>query len=394
MFTRYLVLFFIPLSILAESKITDAFINGNIDAEVQLFYYKIDKENKDLAYATSLGGFLKYTTDTNNTIFASLGFHTSNKVGNAKNERLTLLFDNDKDSNYFIANSEAFLAYETSTRVIKLGNMLLNTPMMNNDNTRIVPWSYQGFAYTGDITADTRVQLYYINAIRSHTSNRYKKNSASGEIGHSGVSMLSLHYSGMDGIMLQSYYYYAPELYSTFVFQTDYEYSLSDTTLLCLGTQYFNSGSGGKYAKSTNIYGGDDINLVALKANIDTDKWQLSLNYSQNFGVSGLLRGYGGLAKVYTSSMVANGRGNYKPETWMLKSSYNLPFKSYDSEIGFRLTNTKVHDSRGHGFNAYYLHYKQYFNADASLYIRYENLNFTTDKNSASFFRIITKYRF
>jgi hypothetical protein len=67
------------------------------------------------------------------------------------------------------------------------------------------------------------------------------------------------------------------------------------------------------------------------------------LNYSQNFGISGIVKGYGGLAKVFTTSMIANGRGNYKPETWMLKTEYNLPYGKWgQSELAFTYTNTRV----------------------------------------------------
>ena len=392
---KYLLFFtFISFSLLGDSKIQDAFANGNVDGEIQAFYYNINKKRDSFSHATALGGFLKYTTDTNNSFFGTVGFHTSNSIGSSKKPKATLLFNNDKDASSFSVVSEAFLAYKTSSRVIKIGNLMLNTPMANDDTTRIVPFSYQAFAYTGNITQDTRVELYYINAIRSNTSDSYKKKSASGEIGDSGVSMLGLHYSGMEGIKFHSYYYYAPELYSTLVLQSDYEYAIDKEMLLCFGVQYFNSGDGGEYANTTGLYGGDDINLLALRANVEADDWHVSLNYSQNFGLSGILRGYGGLAKVYTSSMIANGRGNYKPETWMLKTSYELPFKSHHSEVALRVTNTKVHDSRGYGFNAYYLHFKHYFSDEASLFVRYENMNFEKDKIDSDYLRIIAKYEF
>lgn len=271
---------------------------------------------------------------------------------------------------------------------------MLKTPMMNDDTTRIVPWSYHGFAYIGESIKDIKAQLYYIRSIRSLTSNKYKKESASGKFGNSGISMLSLHYIGINGLKTQAFYYYAPELYSTFVAQTDYELSVDNNHLFCIGSQYFNSGDGGEYAVTENKNGGDDINLLAIRTSVDTDDWMISINYSQNFGVSGIVKGYGGLANVYTTSMIANGRGNYKPETWMLKSSYNLPLGSHDSELAFRLTNTQVNDPRGDGFNAYYFHFKHYFTKEASIYLRYENLDYTSNKSDSAYFRAIVSYKF
>ena len=371
-----------------------AFTNGHVEGEAKLFYYNSEKESGTDSYATSLGGSLKYTTDSKNKLFASLGFHTSNPVGTALNPLLTSLFNNEKNASTLTTISESFLAYQAKNRVIRVGNVRLKTPMMNDDTTRVVPWSYQGFTYTGTAIKDTKVQLNYIRSIRSYTSDKYTQNSASGSIGNSGLSMLALDYRGLKDFIIQGYYYYAPELYSTFVAKVDYQYHADKETLLCLGAQYFNSGEGGEYARTESRYGGDDINLIAFRVLLDREDYSISLNYSNNFGISGIVKGYGGLAKVYTTSMVANGRGNYKPETWMLKSTYKLPLNSYDSEVAFRLTDTKTNDSRGNSFNAYYFHFKHYFNKEASIYLRYEKLNYSSDKSDAAFFRAIASYRF
>lgn len=367
------------------------------EGEIKLFHYSIEKETEANAYATSLGGFLKYTSDVKNSFFGSVRFDTSNPIAANKNKTNTKLFNNDDNANSLIVNSEAFVAYKTKERIIRLGRVTLNTPMMNNDTTRVVPWSYQGFTYTGLVSEHTKVQLNYITKIRSFISPSYKKESASGEIGNDGITMLSFHYNNiynLHNFNIQSYYYYAPKLYSTFVLQTDYQYLIDDATMFCLGMQYFKSGHGGEFADTQNINGGDDIDLVALRIMLDNDQYSISLNYSQNFGLSGVLKGYGGLSKTYTTSMVANGRANYKPETWMLKSSYYLPTDSQNTEVALNLTNTKAHDSRGYGFNSIYLHLKHYFTADASIYFRYEQIDYDTAKSDASFFRTIAQYRF
>ena len=382
-----------PSLLLSDSKLSSAFANAYVEGELELFYYDIDRKS-NYAQASSLGGSLKYTTDTKFPLFASLGFHSANPIGKSHNPILTTMFNNDNNASVLNVVSESFLAYRAKKRILKLGNVRLKTPMMNDDTTRTVPWSYQGFTYTGTAIKDTKIQLNYISAIRSNTSPTYKKESASGKIGDSGISMLGVTNTSVEGLNLQAYYYYVPELYSTFISQIDYQFAIEKNTLLCFGLQYYKSGNGGKYVKTENRNGGDDIDLLALRINLDAKDFEASLNYSQNFGISGLVKGYGGLSKVYTSSMIANGRGNYKPETWMLKSSYNLPLGLYESEVAFRLTDTKTKDSRGNNFQAYYLHFKHYFTKEASVFLRYENLDFDNQKDDTSFFRAIFNYRF
>jgi hypothetical protein len=370
------------------------FEEGLVEGEVKVFNYDIRKDTAENAWANALGGYLKYTTSKKSPLYAAVRFHTSNPIGPNENPESTQLFDNGNDASGFVANSEAYLAWHSGKRILKAGNLMLTTPMMNDDTTRIVPWSYQGAAYTATALPDTKVQLYHITAIRSYTSSEYTKESASGDIG-SGVTMLGLHYEGIRELELKSYYYYAPDLYSTFIAQADYKHSLDESHSFCLGIQYFNSGHGGKYADRENKNGGDDIDLIALKASYDTSDWMFNLNYSRNFGISGIVKGYGGLAKVYTTSMIANGRGNYMPETWMLKIDHDLPeIRWGESDIALTLTRTRAHDERGSDFDAIYLHWRHEFDADTLLYARYERLHYYDERNNESFFRVIFSHKF
>ena len=390
----YLLLLLTPVFVIGESMLPSAITQGNVEGQIKLFYSQIDKETEEDAYATALGGYLKYSTDVNRTLYAAVRFHTSQPVGPSLNRENTALF-NSETGDQLTVNSEAYIGWRSEERVLKVGNLMLKTPMMNDDTTRIVPWSYQGAAYTGRAIPHTKVQLYHISQIRSHTSDSYKKESASGEIGSAGVTMLSVEYDGIESVDLQSYYYYAPDLYSTFIVQADYKYVMDEHNLFCLSIQYFNSGNGGEFAQRENKNGGDDIDLLALRAGYDAEDFTVSLNYSQNFGLSGIVKGYGGLAKVFTTSMVANGRGNYKPETWMLKGIYDLPRTLWgESELALNLTHTKTHDSRGDEFDALYLHFKQRFNIDTSLFVRYENIDYKSDKSDVMYFRVIAAYNF
>ena len=88
-------------------------------------------------------------------------------------------------------------------------------------------------------------------------------------------------------------------------------------------------------------------------------------------------------------------RVNYKPETWMLKTRYDFPVTDWgQSEVAFWLTNTRVNDNRGNDFDFYFLHWRHYFNTNTSLFIRFEKLDYKTDKRDAAFLRIIAACHF
>ncbi len=393
-----IILFFFLQSFLSaqdQNALSQAFPRGKVLGNITLFAYNIDKKNEEASYATALGGFLKYSTDSSNPLFASVRFHQSSPVGPDKNREDTRLFNNDRGGSSLSALSESFIAYRHGNRILKAGNMMLETPMMNDDTTRIVPWSYQGFAFTSEKLSDTKVQLNYITQIRENTSADYKQESASGEF-DKGISMLGITYEGIKEFSLQAYYYHAPELYSTFVGQLDYEHTLDEEYLFCFGLQYYKSGNGGKYNDPLSRNGGDDIDLLATRFSIDGNNWNLGINYSQNFGLSGIIRGYGGLARVYTTSMIANGRGNFRPETWMLKSRYDLdPFEYGQSELALWLTHTRTHEPEGEDFNAYYTHLRHYFNTETSVYIRFEAIDYLSQhKTDVTHLRLIASYDF
>jgi hypothetical protein len=215
---------------MAESGIAEVFSKGAVHGQIKLFSYDIDKASDDDAYANAVGGYLKYSTDTKMPLYASVRFHISQPVGYSKNPEDTALFNNDKNADTLAVNSEAFIGWNGRNRTLKVGNLMLSTPMMNDDRTRIVPWSDQGAAATGETLPDTRVQLYHIRQIRSHTSSKYTKESASGEIG-SGITMLGIQYDGFEHFDLQSYYYYAPDLYSTFIAQVDYKLIIDEDNI-------------------------------------------------------------------------------------------------------------------------------------------------------------------
>jgi len=93
--------------------------------------------------------------------------------------------------------------------------------------------------------------------------------------------------------------------------------------------------------------------------------------------------------------MVANGRFNFQPETWMLHSWFDVvPLPYGHSEFALWLANTRVHDERGDDFNAYYTHLRHYFNADTSVYLRFEAIDYLNGKEDVNYLRLIASYNF
>ncbi|SFZ98763.1 hypothetical protein MNB_SV-5-1436 [hydrothermal vent metagenome] len=362
------------------SNMPEFITEGVVNSEVQYFYLETNKpgDGKPNSYANSLGGYFQYTTSKSHIFYASFKMYASIPMGGGSNRGATGLFTKP-EGDALLTSAEAYLAMNTPNGTVKVGNFMLNTPVMNIDPTRIVPWSYRGIGYEDSNIANTKLALYHITEVRDMYSNRYDKESASGDIGDSGITMASVKYTGISNLVLQTYYYYAPDLYDTFFAQADYAYGLSDNNKLRFGIQYFGTLNGGENVGSkTSLMGADDAKLFGARVGYDSSNFDIYLNYSQNFGESGLLKGYGGLTKAYTTSMIANGRRNYKPTAWMLKSNYVLPETSWGkTDLALNLTHvrTDMKAEKSQDFDAIYMHIRNKFNKNDSVYLRYEYID-------------------
>jgi len=80
----------------------------------------------------------------------------------------------------------------------------------------------------------------------------------------------------------------------------------------------------------------------------------------------------------------------------MLKSHFDVEPSAYgQSELALWLTHTRVNDPRGNDFDAFYSHIRHYFNADTSIYLRFEAIDYLNGhKNDVNYLRLITSFEF
>jgi len=80
-----------------------------------------------IATLTTLGGFFKYTTDTNNSFFASARFHTSNPIADNLNKTKTYTFDYE--------NSKVIINSYKKERVVKSTFDIISFKYIDTDET-------------------------------------------------------------------------------------------------------------------------------------------------------------------------------------------------------------------------------------------------------------------
>ncbi len=398
MLSRIVLFCLSTLAIWAQEAAPAGLDLRNFRGDVQLYTYDINLPGSDYdAYATAIGGRLGYKTGPYYRFGIELEYAGSHAVGNTKNAERLQLFDNDTPSLHLNALSQGNLFYQNPTTYFRLGAQTMSTPLFNEDPTRIVPWGATGATITYNRVEDLTLIGAAINTIRSNTSSVYRKESASGPIDH-GLYFLGGSYSINDGNWMQAYYYLAPNLYDSLYLQYEYRRTLFDDALVCFGIQYiktYTNGGSSSQAVTDSPIGGDDVNLAAFKASVNYQDLDLQLSYSKNSGQSGISNAYGGLSKVYTSSMIANGRKNNRPETWSFKAAYDIFHSEYfgNTEAGLWLTKTDYQDVTEADFFSTYAHLRHYFGINTSAYLRVEQIDYD-GIDDAVFLRLILKQEF
>lgn len=373
-----------------------------LDGDLQYFYYGITHPNDTLSsYANALGGNIRLKSKTFYDFGVTVQYSGSNAIGKTKNYKPLVLFDNAGNSENLNTLSQLNLFYTKRYRGknivnFKVGSQLIETPVMNLDTTKIVPYSYEAMTFQYSLEGELNVQAGAVSAIKSNVSGAYSNESPSGKITN-GIWFAGMTYELQKYHHFMSYFYLAPQLYNTYYGKYAYNHPVRGNVLYSMGVQFiktFQAGSSMNAVKE-GYEGGQDVTLLSPMLGVEVYDFELSAAYSQNFGVSGIRRGYGGLTQLYTSSMISNGRGNYKPKAFSIKPAYNFP----GNFLGFQnvmLIYTRVlHDmEEGQDQLSYYAHIKMNFDIDTSLYLRYENLEYTKTGLIKRYLRLQLKYRF
>ncbi|MEA2048772.1 MAG: OprD family outer membrane porin [Campylobacterota bacterium] len=387
-------IFFVVFVTLTYSKETnsDKKINiGQFKTHIELFHYQIlsHHEGDSLeARATALGGFIQYTSAPLYHFGLNLKQYASHLIFQSQNPENTSLTDwAGEDINPL---SEFNLYYQNDNVHIKAGKQQLQTPLINDDTTRLIPFSYLGL--TADINLDTSSKLFlgHISEFRANNSETYTEYSSSG-FAEKGVSFVGLH-TTLDSIKAEAYYYYAFKLYNTLHLQVEDHYQYSEEKTLFYGIQAIHTQKNKNGINISNTKnGGGDVKLVAGKIGIRSEKFSYTASLSYNFGEDGINRGYGGLSSLYTTAMITNGKLDGNPFAKSLKVRYTYKNKIYSSAL--YLTNVSYKEKSKNSINSIYIDHKFNFRAREYLFLRFEH-QWISDEQDKSYFRIISAYDF
>jgi hypothetical protein len=346
----------IVMNTMAADDLAGMFKEGKASGQLRAFY--IDRDYSGIVSthrdATAIGGYLKYETGAWNGLSLGTAFYTTNGVGDHSNISTVdpTLFGKDNASITYLG--EAYLQYKNGNTAFKGGRQKLDTPMAGSDDARMLPNLFEAYVLTNTDMKDTTLIAGHITKFAQGTFGRAYNgagtyadkvlsvtsgysmvdsksyvgefvNMGTSAIGEntSGVSVVSATYTGIKGLKLQLWDYYAHDILNAIYAEANYSWSYSSGIAPYVAVQYIKEDNvGSDYAGKVNS------DFIGAKAGVKVANFDLYGAISHNSKNDdaaingGTITPWGGMP-AYTQGMVTRHQFMAGTDTWKVAANYD-----------------------------------------------------------------------
>ncbi len=132
-------------SLYANANIGQMFQDATIKGEVRSLYSAYNNKNTQDIYATAIGTSLQYELAKYKGFNASLAFRTTHdiKVLSANKEHYNNELSGEKKT--YTEVTQAYLNYENKNFNLRIGAQIIDTPLADSDDIRMVPNTFKGY---------------------------------------------------------------------------------------------------------------------------------------------------------------------------------------------------------------------------------------------------------
>lgn len=352
---------------MAADDLAGMFSEGKASGQIRAFYIDRDYSGGITVHRDGLtiGGYLKYETGTFNGLSAGAAFYTTNKLDSKSSiaaENDTTLFGPNGDNETYLG--EAYLQYKNGNTSFKAGRQKLDTPLAGSDDARMLPSLFEAYVLSNTDVKDTTLVAAHVTKFAAGTfANAYNyvpANAAAdaaaqtlaltsgysgvpratnyvgqfedmGEyaIGKNtdGVTVAAAIYSGIPGLKLQLWDYYAHDILNAIYAEANYGWSYTSGVAPYVAAQYIKEDNiGSDYAGEVNS------DFLAAKAGIKVANFDVYGAISHNSKDSsatiggGTITPWGGMP-AYTQGIVT--RHQFMAGTDALKAAASYDWKDF-----------------------------------------------------------------
>lgn len=336
-----------------EGKVSGQFREFSISREVD--DTRPAANNDYTRKANTIGGYLKYETGAWNglslgaAVYGTIGVHLGNR-SNVNDVDPTLL-SKDNQNDFYLG--EAYLQYKNGNTTFKAGRQKLDTPMAGSDDARMLPNLFEAYVLTNTDVKDTTLVAAHVTKFAQGTFGRaytsgilsatsgYSLVDARGQTGDftnmgeyaigektDGVSVVAAIYSGIPGLKLQLWDYYAHDILNAVYAEANYGFSMGNGVAPYVAAQWINERDVG----SNNVAALNKVesDFVAGKIGVKVANFDVYAAVSHNSKDSasdngthgGTISPWGGMP-AYTQGMVTRHQFMAGTDAWKAAASYD-----------------------------------------------------------------------
>lgn len=275
---------------------------GTVSGLARLGYVNQENTADTDKYTTAIGTILKYEMPVWNGLKLGIAGYGSQKLPFATGSRFEDKSDKDflgENANSFAYVGEAYVDYYADDFNIRVGRQLIETPLVNMDDCRILPNGYEAAMATYKGIEKTILTAGYIKRWAGYDSgadiSKFKKVA---EESH-GAAMFGIRNEGMDNVVVQGWYYSIDKMANISYADAVYNMKASESLELMFMGQYAHFTED---TKADRTLSGTDGNVYGLAVNARLGMLTLASAYNQTASDDGkwINNGLGG-GPYYTS---------------------------------------------------------------------------------------------
>jgi hypothetical protein len=358
------------------------FKEGKASGQIRAFYIDRDYSGGTTVHRDGLaiGGYLKYETGMLNGLSAGAAFYTTNKLDSKSSiagENDTTLFGPNGDNETYLG--EAYLQYKNGNTAFKAGRQKLDTPLAGADDARMLPNLFEAYVLSNTDIKDTSLIAAHVTKFAAGTfANAYNNQPAALSLtsGYSGlanatnmvgsfenmgeyaigkntdgVTVAAAIYSGIPGMKLQLWDYYAHDILNAIYAEANYGWSYAGGVAPYAAAQYIKEDDvGSSYATKVNS------DFIAVKAGVKVANFDVYAALSHNSKDSsaaiggGTITPWGGMP-AYTQGMVTRHQFMAGTDAWKVAANYDWKDFGVNLNTGVYYTSFAMDDLNGYVAN-------------------------------------------
>ncbi|MBV5320541.1 MAG: OprD family outer membrane porin [Sulfuricurvum sp.] len=282
----------VAVAALQGASFDEAFKAGKVSGQLRTAYVSQDNAVDTDTYGTSLGGQLKYETDTWNDLKIGVSAYISQKLGFATGD-----VDQGKANNDLFANNaksyayvgEAYVDYSANDFSLRVGRQLIDTPLADTDDIRMHPNTFEAAIATYSGFDKTKLVAGYVKRFAGYDSgndiSEFKRLDGADS---KGAAVFGILNESIENLAVQGWYYGIDNVSNAFYTDAVYTLSLSETMGLELSAQAANFSEKQASAIDGNVYG------VSAALNVGALTLGAACNKASNDDGKSIVNGFGG----------------------------------------------------------------------------------------------------